>query len=353
MHNAAIFGIYTLARFYMEAVNIVVGGMACGSTPIMPYVGGRNDGTYFTRMCKLYLQAALLRCGFDTVDIDKSIDEPQDVVLTANRHTADAAVIVSYGAFGSRKSFNDVSGMVVRYAVGRFYGKSRTMCEDVCAKLGGVGKCTTSSDGIFGAAGCPAATIDAGYLTQFDEARLVYDPDRAISIAEHATMGLCEYFGMPYVRRDDISAYPAVASVSIGKRGRHVKLLQALLAVNGYGIAVDGVFGKATDTAVKEFDINNGISDNGDGKLWRRLLLLDETPLSVGSKHAKTLYVQRKLRAKLYSAPVHGTLDGDTLAALNEFLTDAENDGSANADGIGIDAIELLSPIGGGKPRLF
>lgn len=336
----------------MDAINIVVGGMDCGSTPIMPYVGGRNDGAYFTRMCKLYLQAALLRCGFDVVDIAGDVTEPQDVALTANRHTADAAIVVSYCAFGSRKSFNDIGGRVVRYAAGRSYVRSRMLCEDICAKLCGVGECRIESDGIFGAAGCPTATVDAGYLTQFDEARLVYDPDYAISIAEHVAMGACEYFGMPYVRRDDISAYPAVGADPVGKRGKHIKLLQALLAVNGYRLATDGVFGKATDTALKEFYINNGLQVGADGKLWRGLLALDDVPLSVGSKHVKALYVQRKLRAKLYDTPVHGTLDGDTVAALNEFLSDDQRSPTDDND-VGADAVKLLSPVGGGRPRLF
>ena len=41
---------------------------ACGTTPIMPFLGARFDGAEFAKLCKTYLAAALLRCGFDVYD---------------------------------------------------------------------------------------------------------------------------------------------------------------------------------------------------------------------------------------------------------------------------------------------
>lgn len=330
---------------------------ACGTSPIMPYVGARFNGRSFTSAAKLFLSAALLRCGFDTVDGNpdsRSVDT-QDLALRINRYAVDAAIVVSYAAFGSRKSFNDKRGFCVRFPSGRFVRKSKVFCEDICIKSEQSGRTgDVRPDYTFGAAGCPTAIVDAGYITCFDEAKLIYDTDFVVSVAEYIAMGVCEYFNMPYVRRDDIFSYPLLCAA---RRGKKVKMLQCLLDAYGYSLATDGVFGTETDAAVKKLCARNGRPKNEGvtAAVWRDLLLTALPELTVGSENNAVMYLQRKLYSKLYPVEIDGVFGEQTLSALNEFL--AENVGagfSVARDGaITDDIYKLLVPVGGGRPRLF
>lgn len=339
----------------MENITIALYDDAlCGSSPVMPYVGERYCGKDFTYIAKLYLAAALLRCGFDVLDAPAPRADIQDVIMRVNRAGADALIMLSYAAFGSRRSFNDAHGFAVRFPLGRFAVKSRVMCEDVCAKLaltgrdGGVG-----TDGLLGAVNCPAAVIDAGYLTNFDEAKLVTDPDFALEFAEHTAMGLCEHFCMPYVGRDDAFSYPLLG---VGRRGKKVKMLQCLLNVHGARLAPDGVFGGETDKAVKAFCVSNGKPKDGavTPEVWCDLLLSSLPELTLGSESCAALYIQRKLKSKLYPAPQNGVFDDATLDCVNAFLTDSVGAARIQKNGaVTADVFKLIGAIGGGKPRLF
>ena len=168
-------------------------------------------------------------------------------------------------------------------------------------------------------------------------------------------MGMCEHFGMPYVRRDDILSYPMLCSAATGKRGKKIKMLQALLCANGYRVAMDGVFGKATDTAVGTICINNGMTgdDGVSAAVWRDLLLLNSPDLEYGSRNNAVLYLQRKLFGKLYKVPRNGKLDTDTMFAVSEYLSENTEGITATERGVSSDIIKLISPVGGGRPRLF
>ena len=338
----------------MENTVIAVGGAKCGKSPIMPYIGEHVYGHDFTIHATLNLEAALLRCGFDVLCLQSA--EPQDIIMQANRHNADAVIIMSYASFGSGKSFNDEHGVVVRYSQGRQGGKSRVLCEDICAKLAMHKKAGVASDGTLGAANCPAAVVDGGYLTNFDEAKLACDPDYSVKIAEHTALGVCEHFGMPYVVRDDITAYPLLCPSATGKRGNKIKLLQVMLAANGSDIAIDGVYGKETDLAVKTFCSDNGApaAEGVTASLWRDMLVIDPPDLPEGSKHSAVSYVQQKLYGKLYKTPRDGVLGGETINALNEFIAEAGGDTSLTDNHCArADAIKFLKKSTAGRPRLY
>ena len=108
--------------------------------------------------------------------------------------------------------------------------------------------------------------------------------------------------------------------------------------------------------AVKTFCINNGMRDC-DGvtaAAWRDLLMLNPPKLEYGTKHNAVLYLQRKLTSKLYKTPLSGALDEDTVAAVNEYLTETES-GLSTRKGGGIteEIFKLIQAVGGGRPRLF
>lgn len=332
----------------MNDLTITVAGANAGETPFMPFVGKRFDGSKTSALARLMLEVAALRCGFDIYDKHSPVTDTQELILQSNRRGADCIAVLSCGAFGSRKSFNEVHGSTVKYSSGRFGPKSRELAEDVCAKIGGEKPCTALSlNNEFNGAACPAIIVDIGYLTNFDEAKLLSDPDYIHNIAEYATMGICEYFGMPYIPPSP-SAYSRF-NVKIGARGKSVKLLQAALCINGYPVTIDGVYGKNTEIAVKEFYINN----DGPSDVLRDLLFITPRDIPTHSKHNSVLFLQRKLNSKLYAAPESGTLCETTLAAVNEFLTDTENTKLISDNGVTKEAFSLLSEIGGGRPRLF
>lgn len=331
----------------MRDLTIAVGGAGCGLTPPMPFVAKRFEGSAATLPAKFMLEGALLRCGFDVLDVHSPVKAPQDAVMQANRQGADGIVLLSCATFGSGKSFNDVCGSTVKYTDGRTGAGSRELAEDVCAKIGCMKQCRTAETAhAFGGSFCPAVTLDIGYLTNFDEAKLMCDPDYLHNTVEHAAMGICEYYGMPYIPH--IPAAYKGGLPKTGARGKAVKMLQAALCANGYILYIDGIYGKNTELALRTFFINNGLEGTDD---ISELHFVTPTALKAGSKHTAVLYLQRKLTSKLYRSPLSGVLCEDTMAAINEFLTETGND---ICDGeVTKAAFLLLSAVGGGRPRLF
>lgn len=340
----------------MKDLIIAVGGDDAGFTPPMPFIGQRWDGGKPAALARLMLEIALVRCGFDVSDRRTPLSDPQKLIFQSNRVGANGIVVMSSGAFGSRKSFNDVAGGTVKYSTSRHGAKARELAEDVCAKLNGVKQCITAiCNHEWNGAACPAVVVEMGYLTNFDEAKLMHDPDYIHDIAEYATMGICEYFGMPYIPHSP-AAYKQLRA-HIGMRGKNIKLVQSALCAAGYAVDIDGVYGKNTDIAVKAFAINNGHTEDCDGisdSLLNDLLFVSPAYIPPISKHNNVLYVQRKLIAKLYNSPENGTADENTVSAANEFLTETENTHAIDKNGgITKEAIRILSAIGGGRPRLF
>lgn len=72
-----------------------------------------------------------------------------------------------------------------------------------------------------------------------------------------------------------------------GSRGEEVKTLQTALNKNGYNLTIDGVFGKNTEAAVKDYQKKNNLSIDGvvGAKTWTMLgFPTSETPVSGGRK---------------------------------------------------------------------
>lgn len=335
----------------MNDIVVAVCGADCGVTPPMPYVGEKFDGRVFTAEARHFTEAALLRCGFDVIDVSAPTAEPQDSVMAANHGGADCAVVLSYASFGSGRSFNDVKGPRVCYAQGRTGKPSRILAEDICSRHGLKCAAIPAHPG-WSVSLRPTVIVDGGYLTNFDDAKLICDPDYAARIGEAIAMGLCENYAVPYIPRLDAHAYPV--AVGTGKRGKPIKLLQALLCARGYVLTVDGVYGRNTDLALKRFAIDNEIEGHGVEEIISRLILSEPSDIRIGSASVEARYIQSKLRSKLYVCPQSGVLCEKTVSALNAYLSDIGFDVKADeSTGVTAEMIKALSPVGGGKPRLF
>jgi len=76
----------------------------------------------------------------------------------------------------------------------------------------------------------------------------------------------------------EAAAYPLIVAparwplLKLGSKGRAVQELQALLIGHGYGLAIDGDFGPATDRAVRAFQVKHRVRNSvrggqGDGQV--------------------------------------------------------------------------------------
>ena len=90
-------------------------------------------------------------------------------------------------------------------------------------------------------------------------------------------LGAWEYYGqLPQVNGSSPAPTDQKPILKKGDRGEWVTLAQTKLYQRGYSLGsagVDGIFGKATETAVREFQLNNGITPDGviGQKTWSAL----------------------------------------------------------------------------------
>jgi peptidoglycan hydrolase-like protein with peptidoglycan-binding domain len=68
------------------------------------------------------------------------------------------------------------------------------------------------------------------------------------------------------------SPWPIVQN---GSQGHPIRTLQSLLRARGHDLNVDGIFGPATETAVKSFQISKGMTANGimSALAWSTLII--------------------------------------------------------------------------------
>ena len=104
-------------------------------------------------------------------------------------------------------------------------------------------------------------------------------------IAESATKGLCEWFGIPYVEpvpvpalvEQDVVIPIQVRMLRRGMKGADVKTLQAALITYGFSCGTagaDGDFGSATDAALRKFQnkYDLGVDGIAGNATWSKLL---------------------------------------------------------------------------------
>lgn len=331
-------------------------------TPVMPYVGRSFYENEFNRPAKYYFLAGAVVCGFNVYDVKPETGDLSVAARVAriNRRRLDALVTFAYNAEGNGENFNSVLGFEVffsrengRVSASRLLAydlsaglAEKLVAENLGAKNLGVG--TLSGVGVLGSVNCPSALCECGFMTNFQEAKLMLDPDYQRLCAEGALAGVCNTFAVPLATAADYENLPVLRR---GSRGKAVQLAQIYFNLNGAELDPDGVFGPETLAETLGFQRQNSLEADGiiGRETWRTLLRKGAPPvLREGSRGTFVRYLQQKLLSKLYPAGgVDGIFGPKTRAAVEAFQT--EN--SLVVDGVvGRATWEKLTPIGGGRP---
>jgi hypothetical protein len=300
-------------------------------TPIISYIGRSFYENEFNNQAKLMFILACLRCGFNVLDIHPEI---QDVsvstrVVRANRAGVSLLVTFAYNASGDGTSFNSARGIEVYYSpFNSFASDSRRLSELVFQKLventNVPGRFVgTLSVGVLSNVRAPSTLIEAGFMTNFVDAKLMLNPFYVVNVAEATCEAVCEFLGVAYVPRE-LNNYPTLRS---GSTGNFVKILQYLLNWYGANLVVDGNFGGATTLAVRNFQKNNNLAQDGivGRNTWNKLLNLNPTSevLRRGNRNSAVLLLQRLLLSYLYPITnLDGIFGPETERAVRAFQTE-------------------------------
>lgn len=327
-------------------------------TPVMPYINRSFYENEFNRPAKYNFLIACLRTGFNVYDIKPELP---DVAITqrvtrVNRQRLTCVVTFAYNAAGDTLVFSSANGYKVYYSnENRYSSSSRLLAYDVSAGIGeeidtrnlGVG--TLAEVGMLRSVNCPAVIAECGFMTNFNEAKLMMDPDFRRMCGDGACRGVCNNLDVEYV--SDIN-YTEMPTIRLGTRGNVVVFLQSYFNLYGEALTLDGSFGPSTQAAVIRFQQSNNLAADGivGRNTWRTLLMQDATLpiLRQGSRGVYVRYMQQKLLSKLYPVgEIDGIFGANSLNAIRQF----QQENGLTADGIvGPLTWAKLTPIGGGRP---
>lgn len=308
-------------------------------TPVISYIGRSFYENEFNKQAKFQFILACLRCGFNVVDIHPEITDTSvsTRVIRANRANLSLLITFAYNAFGTGNNFNSSQGVEVYYSpYNRFAQESRQLSEEVFEEVvnfsgrpgrfvGGV------SVGVLSNVNCPSSLIEAGFMTNFQEAKLMLNPNFTVNVGEGACSGVCNYLNVNYIPRQ-IQNYPTIRQ---NDTGNFVKILQYLLQQYGYNINADGIFGGNTYQAVLNFQRNNNLTADGivGRNTWNSLLNLNPSSVVLrrGSRNSAVLYLQRLLLSYLYPITnLDGIFGQETERAVRSF----QSENGLTTDGI-------------------
>lgn len=300
-------------------------------TPVISYIGRSFYENEFNREAKLAFMLACLRCGFNVYDVHPEV---QDIsvstrVVRANRAGVSLLITFAYNAFGTGLTFNSSQGIEVYYSpFNRFATESRQLSEEIFASLventGRPGRFVGQlSVGVLSNVNCPSSLIEAGFMTNFEEAKLMLNPIYVTEVGEATCQAVCKYLNVEYISRN-VENYQ---TIRLNSNGNFVYILQYLLNQYGYNIATDGKFGVKTQNAVIDFQRNNGLTSDGivGRNTWNALLNLNPSSniLKRGSKNSAVLFLQKLLLSYLYPiTSLDGIFGAETERAVKAFQTE-------------------------------
>ena len=295
-------------------------------TPEMPSLNRQIYENEFNRAAKNKFIEACMRQDFSVYDVKP---EQQDISISQrinriNSQNLTLLVTFAYNAYG--ETFNNASGVETFYSpLNPKATQSRNLAENLYAELiqgttqNGRGV-KTLDVGVLSNVNCTSSLIEAGFMTNLREARLMINPLFQTEVGEEACHGVCNFLGVNYIPRNNLNNYPFLRS---GDRGNFVYLLQFILNQYGYNLSVDGIFGSRTLNAVRDFQQNNSLNVDGlvGTNTWRTLLTLPPYPLlREGSRGAYVKFLQQLLESNLYPVGNIDSIFGSrTLNAVRSF----------------------------------
>lgn len=296
-------------------------------TPLLPGLNRQIYENEFNRAAKNSFIEACMRQDFSVYDVKP---EQQDISITQrvrriNSQDLTLLVTFAYNAFGD--TLNSASGLEVYYSPLNVEAtESQRLANDLYNQLiqgtSQVGRGVKTIDvGVLSSVNCPSALIEAGFMTNLREAMLMINPLFQTEVGEEACHGVCDYLGVNYIPRNNLSVYPLLRT---GSRGNFVYLLQFILNENyGYNLSVDGIFGNATLNAVREFQNNNSLTVDGlvGNNTWKTLLNFPPYPLlRQGDRGAYVQFLQQLLESNLIPVGgIDGIFGSKTLTAVRAF----------------------------------
>lgn len=172
--------------------------------------------------CAAYFEAAMKRCGFDTLRVgwnDSNANDDSDTALSARQKLIKAAkchISVSWhaNAYGDGIHYNSGQGIetLIHSDSGKA-GDSRKLADKVQAyliqgtqqknrgvKTQSLAMCNCSVMGTKA-----SILIEAGFMTNEYEASLLKSDAFCLECAEEAARGVCEYLGVPYIPGTSVS----------------------------------------------------------------------------------------------------------------------------------------------------
>lgn len=295
-------------------------------TPVVPGLNRQIYENEFNRAAKNKFIEACMRQDFSVYDVkpelqDISINER---IRRINSQNLTLLVTFAYNAYGD--SFNNASGIETFYSPQNPKAtQSRNLAENLYNELiqgtQQTGRGVKTLDvGVLSNVNCTSSLIEAGFMTNLREAKLMINPLFQTEVGEEACHGVCNFLGVNYIPRNNLNNYPLLRN---GSQGNFVYLLQFILNQYGYNLSVDGIFGTRTLNAVRDFQRNNSLSVDGlvGNNTWKTLLTLPPYPLlKQNYRGAYVTFLQQLLESNLY--PVGG-IDGifgtRTLNAVRAF----------------------------------
>lgn len=309
-------------------------------TPIMPYINRAIYENEFNFAAKNYFLADCLRIGFYILDVKPNRQDlsVSSRVVIVNNSNANLVLTFAYNASGDGTTFDNANGTEAFYSpLNNFASESQVLAnavyDSVIEATGRRGRGVKTLDvAMLSAVKTRAALLEAGFMTNFEEAKLMIDPDYTATVGRASCKGVCNFLNVRYIPISE----DTFTTIRQGSSGRLVRYLQFMLKMNGYSVGnVDGIFGRNTQNAVISFQQANNLNPDGIvGPLtWTALnnLYPENQTLRRGSIGTRVLYLQRKLYSKLYTP---GVIDGifgiNTENAVKEF----QRENGLNPDGI-------------------
>ena len=298
-------------------------------TPMMPYIDREIYENEFNFAAKNWFLADCLRIGFYIYDVKPN---RQDLSISArvaavNRVSPTLVLTFAYNAFGDGTTFNNVGGLEAYYSsLNIMPAQSRTLAYDVYDSILEAtdlrGRGVDNLDvGILSSVRTVSALVECGFMTNFNEAKLMIDPDNQRIIGQAACKGVCKFLNVRYITPEETR----YTTLRRGSQGALVRYLQFMLKMEGYAVGnVDGIFGTQTENAVLSFQRANGLTPDGivGPRTWEKInnFKPDNRTLRKGSYGAEVKYLQRKLYSKLYNVgAIDGIFGNQTLDAVTAF----------------------------------